>query len=617
MKNRIYCGVPAPARLVVPILFALASSAAQAQNALNALNETVVTATRSSLSMGELVADVSVIDRAEIERSGAVGLSDLLMRLPGVEMARNGGPGSNTSVYLRGAETRFTAVYVDGVRIDSQSTGGATWEGIPLTQIERVEVVRGPASAIYGSDAIGGVIQIFTRKGEGAFTPNVSVGAGTYDSGRLQAGFSGAQQGVDYSFSVARETSRGFNARPITGQNPDDDGYQQTSASARLGWQLSPDQRLEASALRSDVISRYDSGASNDNRALNLLQTTGLNWQARWSDSYSTKVGLTDSNSRYETVPTPYLTQTRLRGYLWQNEFRQGAQLITATIERREDQLDNASTTPRTTTRFQDGLALGYGWSGKHQTWQLHARQDDDSEFGSKTTGSIGYGYALTSQWRLTASAATAFRAPTLFQRFSIYGVASLQPEHSRNVEIGARHTDGSASWGVVVYRNLVDNLITFSSAGPCASSSGCYANTAQAEYLGMTVSGQQMLGDVRVRASFDLQDPHDRQTDKKLARRAQRYLNLGADTRLDRWGVGSDLRLTSERYDNAANTTVLPGYALLGLHAQTRLSQDWGLLVRVDNVTDSRYQLANTYATAGRSLFVTLKWEPSARRTP
>lgn len=597
---------------------ALVTSSIHAQG--GELGPTVVTATRTAQSLGDLVADISVIDRAEIERSGAVGLSDLLMRLPGVEMTRNSGPGNTTSVYLRGAETRFTAVYIDGVRIDSQSTGGATWEGIPLAQIERVEVLRGPASAIYGSDAIGGVIQIFTRRGEGAFTPDASIGGGTYRSGRVQAGFRGAQQGVDYSVSVARETSQGFNSRPVAGQNPDHDGYQQTSANTRLGWQLTPDQRLELSAISNDMISRYDSGASNDNRNLHRLQTAGLNWQARWSERYSTRVSVTDSDTRYETLPSPYLTQTRLRGYLWQNEVRQGPQLVTATVERREDELDNSGTTPATTRRSQNGVALGYGWNGTTHTWQLHARQDDDSEFGTKSTGSIGYGYALTPHWRLTASVATAFRAPTLFQRFSTqYGVASLLPEQSRNAEVGARHTQGSSTWGVVLYRNRVENLITYSNgnSGCTNSPNGCYGNTAEAEYIGMTISGQQMLDDVRVRASFDLQDPHDRQTGNKLPRRAQRYLNLGADTRVDRWTLGSDLRLTSQRYDNAANTTVLPGYALLGLHAQTPLSPDWRLLFRIDNATDARYQLVNTYATAGRALFVTLKWEPSARSTP
>jgi vitamin B12 transporter len=436
----------------------------------------------------------------------------------------------------------------------------------------------------------------------------------------VQAGFSGAQQALDYSVGVARETSRGFNARPVAGQNPDRDGYQQTSANARLGWQLNAAHRLEASALSGETDSRYDSGASNDYRNLHRLQTAGLNWLARWSEVYSTKLSVTDSDTRYETLPSPYLTQTRLRAYLWQNEFRQGPRLVTATVERREDELDNSGTTPATTARAQNGLALGYGWTGTSHTWQLYARQDDDSEFGTRNTGSIGYGYALTPQWRLTASAATAFRAPTLFQRFSSqYGVATLQPESSHNLEVGARRTQGSSTWGLVLYRNRVENLITWSTGNTgCANSpNGCYGNTAEAEYLGMTVSGQQMLGDLRARASFDLQDPHDRQTGNKLPRRAQRFLNLGADTRVNRWSVGGDLRLSGPRYDNAANTIVLPGYALLGLHAQTRLNADWSLLVRMDNATDARYQLVNTYATAGRSVFLSLKWEPSARSTP
>ncbi len=610
--------VPCKRQAAVALVAALVYSYPHAQT--GELGPTVVTATRTAQSLADLVADVSVIDRAEIERSGAIGLSDLLMRLPGVEMTRNGGPGNTTSVYLRGAETRFTAVFVDGVRIDSQSTGGATWEGIPLVQIERVEVLRGPASAIYGSDAIGGVVHIYTRKGEGAFTPNASIGVGSRHSGRVQAGFRGAQEALDYSVGVSRETSRGFNARPVAGQNPDLDGYQQTSAHARLGWQLNAAHRLEASALTGETDSRYDSGASSDYRNLHRLQTAGLNWLARWNETYSSKVSVTDSDTRYETLPSLYLTQTRLRGYLWQNEFRQGPRLLTATVERREDALDNSSTAPTTTARSQNGLALGYGWTGTSHTWQLYARQDDDSEFGTHNTGSIGYGYALTPRWRLTASAATAFRAPTLFQRFSSqYGVATLQPEYSRNIEVGARRSQGSSTWGVVLYRNRVENLITYSNGntGCVNSPNGCYGNTAEAEYLGMTVAGQQMLGDVRVRASFDLQDPHDRQTGNKLPRRAQRYLNLGADTRVERWSLGGDLRLSGPRYDNAANTIVLPGYALLGLHAQTRLSADWSLLVRMDNATDARYQLVNTYATAGRSVFLTLKWEPSARSTP
>ncbi|MDY0107493.1 MAG: TonB-dependent receptor plug domain-containing protein, partial [Giesbergeria sp.] len=188
---------------VLAALSFIAASVAQSQEAMvplllaqNArmpsLLDTVVTATRTEQPLADLVADVSIIDRETIEASGATGLADVLARLPGVEITRNGGVGNATSVYLRGAESRFTAVYIDGVRVDSQSTGGAQWEQIPLGQIERIEVLRGPAAAVYGSDAIGGVVQLFTRKGEGPARPYAGVGLGTHGLRKVEAGVSGA-----------------------------------------------------------------------------------------------------------------------------------------------------------------------------------------------------------------------------------------------------------------------------------------------------------------------------------------------------------------------------------------------------------------------------------------
>ena len=585
------------------------------------LAETVVTATRTARPIGELVSDVSVIDREEIDRSGAASVADVLGRLPGVEISRTGGPASATSVFIRGEETRYTAVFLDGVRIDSLSTGGANWEAIPLAQVDRIEVLRGPASAVYGSDAIGGVVQIFTRKGEGAFRPYSSVGVGTYASARMQSGFSGSQGQVDYSFNLSRDVSDGFETMttPVTGTV--DHGYQQTASSGRLGWQLTPDQRLEATTLTSDQSARYYNqyATTDDNRNLERISAYGLNWQSSWSDVYHTKVAVTDSNSHYETLPADqyYLTETRLRGYLWQNEWHMGRQLLTAALERREDVLENSSFTPSSKQRTQDGASLGYGYSGEVHTWQLQARQDQNSDFGSQSTGSLGYGYAPTKFWRLTASLGTAFRAPTMYQQYSSYGVPTLKPETATNAEIGAHVSNGSSNWGLVVYQNLVYNQITFASPGPCASTYGCYANTAQAHYFGATLSGQETVDDVRLHGSLDVQDPRDAQTGKLLARRAQSYLNLGADTRVGRWSVGGDARLSGDRYDDAANTVVLPGYSVYNFYAQTTLGRDWSMLFKLDNATNSGYVLASGYATAGRSLYAVLKWEPGARALP
>ncbi|NML84260.1 TonB-dependent receptor [Polaromonas sp.] len=572
------------------------------------LRETIVTATRSAQPVEDVVADVTIIDRALIERSGAVGLADVLKRVPGIEISRNGGPAATTSVFLRGAESRFTAVYIDGVRVDSQSTGGASWESIPLALIDRIEILRGPAGAVYGSDAMGGVIQLFTKRGEEGFAPFAGVGVGTYNTRKVDAGFSGASGGFDYALGLAYEKSDGFNARPIATQNPDRDGYRSQSANLRLGFQVNQAHRLEATALSSDSNSGYDNGLGEDDRSLHKLQAIGLNWQAKWTDIWSTRLSVTDSRDRYETSPSPYLTLTNLRGYTLQNEFRVGSHLLTAALERKVDQLRNA---PIDKGRSQDAVALGYSFASKSHSVQLNLRHDKDSEFGGKTTGSAAYAYAFTPEWRASASAGTAFRVPTLYQRFSEYGVSTLVPESSRNVELGLRWSRSDSSVGLVAYRSKVDNLISFAGAGTCVSPYGCYANTARAEYSGATLSASQMVGNVNLGASLDLQNPRDLSTGKQLARRARQHGTLTADTRAGAWQLGAEAQFSGQRFDDAANTRPLGGYSLLNLSASTPLAKDWTLLARVDNLADKRYELARTYATAGRSFYVGVKWAP------
>ena len=604
---------------------------AHAQEA-STLRETVVTANRTPQALSELVGDVSVVDSETIERSGATGVADLLSRLPGIEISRSGGVGNTTSLFIRGAETRFTAVYLDGVRIDSQSTGGAGWEGIPLSQIDRIEVLRGPAAAVYGSDAVGGVIQLFTRRGEEGVSPYAGIGFGSKGLRRIEGGVSGKSGLFDYSFGVAHEESKGYNVQPVSKRNvtkdgftsPDRDGYNSTSGNAKLGFQITPDQRIEATLLSSDIKAGYDATVSYRTKlpflfandiSSNKLQTAGLSWSAKWNDVYSTRVQVTDSQQVYKTQPSFYRTETRLRGYLFQNEFRFGPHLVTATLERREDALENAPTTTSkllARDRSQDAISLGYGFVQGPHSLQLHVRHDKDSEFGGKTTGSAAYGYAITPSLRFTASAGTAFRVPTLYQRFSEYGLATLKPESSRNLELGLQYTEGATQLGVVAYANRVQNLIVFDgSAKGCASSFGCYSSTARARYQGVTLSGSHRIGDVTLRGSLDFQDPRDLATHNLLARRAQRHATLGADWRIAGWTLGAEVQTSSRRYDDAANSVKLGGYTVLNLSATTQLTRDINLVARVDNVGNKDYQVARLYANAGRTAYVGLKWTP------
>lgn len=615
--NQVLLSVPlcAPVGLrlsVVSLALCALLPAARAQNVAQ-LQPVVVTATRSEQPLTDVVSDVSVIGREAIERSGASTVADVLSRMSGVQLTRNGGAAAVTSLYMRGAETRHTLLMIDGVRVDSQSTGGPAWHTVPLEQVDRIEVLRGPAAAIYGSDAMGGVVQIFTRQGSGPTQPSVAVGLGSHGTRKVDASIIGAQGAVDYALALGHERSTGFNAQPSA--NPDKDGYRRTAGSARLGVQLNRDHKLEATWLGSQGNAQFDGFASTqDDHSLQDLSTLGMSWVARWSDTYRTRVAMTEGRDRYETTPSPYLAETHLRTWLLHNEWKLGSHTLAAALERREDKLANASTNPVYTQRHQDAVALGYGLKQGVHTLQLNVRRDNDSEFGGHSTGSAAYALALAPQWRLTVSAGTAFRAPTLFQRFSIYGVPTLKPESARNLELGAKYAAGVNFASVVAYRNRVTDLINYvSGPGTCVNGvgafAGCYGNTGRARYTGITLAGGTRLAKVGLTASLDLQNPIDEVTGKLLARRAKRVAKLGAETSVQGWQLAADWVLLGQRFDDADNTQSLAGYGLVNLAASKDLAPGWTVLARVDNLADHDYQTVTGYATAGRTLYVGLKW--------
>lgn len=575
----------------------------------------VITVTRLAQPRQSVVADVTVLDRDQIVQSGAVNLADLLQRQHGIELSRTGGPGTQTSLFVRGADNRFTAVFIDGVRVDSQATGGAPWDGISLAQVDRIEIVRGPAAAVYGSDAVAGVIQIFTRQATGSFTPYVGVGVGTLRSWNTEAGFTGTSGIVDYALGVAREGSRGFNIMPAS--NPDKDGYRQTSASARLGLEFNPDARIELSGSWNHTRARYDSdpafdppAVGRDDYGLNRLSTLGGTWTQRWGPHYTTRLVVGESNYRYESVtpPTVYRAKTRVRNYLVQNEWKAGGHTWSANLERREDHL---VTTPVDRGRYQNAIALGYGYSDGTHTVQINLRHDRDSEFGGQTNGSVAYGYAFAPNWRVTASAATAFRAPTLFQ--TNFGVGGLGPEESRNLEVGLHWGRERSGFDLVVYRSRIQNLIDWDMLTPCAVPfwGGCYVNTGRADLRGASVSARHGFGPVNLGVALDWQQPVNAATGKLLQRRARHQLRWTIDTRVAGWTLGGEWLVASHRWEDAANTIRLAGYGIVNLYAQTTVHKDWDLLLRLDNLTNRKWQLASGYEMQPRRLFVGLRWTP------
>ena len=608
-----------PGRSASPLARAFAAlslllpCAVAAQQESPTLGTVVVTANRTPQPLSTVLADISVVERDAIERSGALGVADLLARLPGIEFARSGGPGAATSVFIRGSETRHAAVYIDGVRVDSQSTGGAVWEQIPLEQIERIEVLRGPAAAVYGSDAVAGVVQLFTKRGEGAARPTASLTAGSHNTTQAQAGISGSAQALDYALSAAHGRSDGFNSRTTASANPDDDGWRRSSVQARAGLQFDPRHRIDASLLAGNLRSQYDGFTPGfDDWSHHTLRSGSVAWQGRWSDDATTRLQGGETRSTYETQPDFYRTETTLRNVTLQHDQRFGNHLLTTTLERRDDELLNPATAFAATLqgkRHQDAIGLGWrGDFGAHGV-QAHVRHDADSEFGGKSTGSLAWGWAFLPQWRATAAAATSFRVPTLYQRFSQYGNPALVPETGRNVELGLRWAAGRSEASLTAWHNKLTNLIAFGAPGPCLDAFGCYSNVGRARLQGVTLAGSTRLANVSLRGSLDWHDPRNLQTDRLLMRRARRLATFGADTAWAGWTFGAELQASGERFENATNTQRLGGYGALNLVAGTTLAPGWVLQARIDNVADKRYELARTYATGGRSAQVALRW--------
>jgi vitamin B12 transporter len=610
MKKKIWRDVR-----LCPSVLALACSAVGAQGTPATLNPVVVTATRSAVPLREVLADVTVIERDQIERHAGNALGDLLGSMPGFQMGRSGGPAGTTSLFVRGGDQRFTAVLIDGVRVDTQTTGGASWEAIPLGQIERIEILRGPASAVYGSDAMSGVVQIFTRKGEPGTRFDLGMGGGSFGTFKSDAGVSGQWGPFDYALSGLAERSKGFNAK--TNGNPDLDGYESRGGTGRLGWNVVEGHRIEVSALRSHVESQYDGNLNVDDRSTRDLDTVRAQWSAQWSKVWTSTVSAGQSKDRYETQPLfPYLTETQVRTATWQNDIRLGNHTVNATLERREDELQNNGLDGASTRdRDQDAVALGYGWRSGIWAVQANARHDRNDDFGSVNTGTLAVGVDVAQGWRVQSSVGNGFRAPTLYQQYAAeFGNAALKPERSlSNIDLALRHQAGRFDSSLTVYRNRITDLIVFAAADPalCSYSFGCYDNVDGTSVLkGATLTSAWNGDDVRVSGSVDFLSARN-PAGRDLARRSRRHGSLKVEKDLGDTTVGGELLSYSKRYDRDTSPVVLGGYTIVNVDLTHKLNAEWRLVARVDNFFDKAYQTAATYNTGPMTVFVGARWSP------
>ena len=592
------------------------------------IDTVVVTAARTPQRAPDVIAQTTVIHAEEIARSGAGSVADILQRQPGIEIARNGSAGASTSVYLRGSNSNQVVVLLDGVRIGSATTGAASWNAIPLDAIERIEVVYGPLSALYGADAIGGVIQIFTRKGEagvvGLTAAGASAGAGsdsTRQAGAHIAGVGTGRHALSYALGAGHEESDGFSATMpgAFGHNPDDDGYRRTSVNGRIAVALAPGHEAGAQFLHSRLRAQYDSGAGSfDTYNRQDLDTASVFLNSQLLQNWRSTLQLARADDKLGSFTSAAASgasqiDTRQDELTWQNTVSLGTDTLQLLYGQREEEVVSSSSAALGRTRTTHSWAAAYALRRAGHLLDISARRDRAS-YGAKTTGAAGYGYNFGNGLRATASVGTSFRAPTFNELYYPgYGVPTNKPEQGRNTELGLRYDSARVQLDATWFRNRLTDMIV--SANPCpvrrdGRSGSCAYNVASATLEGVTLAGAARLGQLRLRASIDWQDPHDNGTGKRLARRAARHASFGADYAAGRLQTGAEWLLSGERYDDAANRRRLGGYGLLNLHASWRLDGGFSLLARVNNAADKRYELARFYGTGGRSWFAGLRYE-------
>ncbi|HEY2257484.1 MAG TPA: TonB-dependent receptor, partial [Variovorax sp.] len=529
-----------------------------------------MTATRVATPIQDVVSDTVVIDRAQIEQQASRTLPEILARLAGVQISANGGLGQSSSVFIRGADANGVILMIDGVRYGSATLGTPVWDNIPVEMIDRIEVVKGPASALYGSDGVGGVVQIFTRKANAddpVFSPRVTTTLGSDSYRQLGAGFSGASGAATYSLDLTRTTVNSFSATNPNAQfgvfNPDRDPFDQTAVNASFGYQLNSAWKLSAGLLNSEGLVHYDDGPQFDTRATVRTEVGYLGATGQITSDWTTQLRYSHSEDYFRNiVAQPYnlpgLFETSENQYLWQNDIATRIGTVVAGLELREQDV-KSDTQYTVTQRDIDSAFLGLNGSSGAQSWQLNTRHDSNSQFGDDNTWFAGYAYRLTPNWRVNVSQGTSFTAPSFNQLYYPgFGNPLLRPQNGKNTDAGVTWSQDGQSVKLVAYNNKIDNFITNTTLPQ---------NLPYARITGETLSYDGQFAKLGLHASYDWLDPRNEATGQLLPRRSRDQATLSADYTQGPWRYGGSALYVGRRFDDPANTLVLDPYTTIDLH--------------------------------------------------
>lgn len=586
---------------VVALLPAFAPSA-HAQLLAAGMERVIVTATRTAQPLDQTLAQATILTRDDIDRAGFASLAELLQREAGLEMRATGGPGQPASIFLRGSNRTHTLVLVDGLRVNSSTDGGTALEHLPLAIIERIEIVKGPMSGLYGSDAIGGVVQIFTRQSD---KPRLSLNAGFGSDSRaaLGAGFSVQEGRTALTMNVGFDDVRAPSATNLRAfaYNPDRDPYRNTNALVKLSHTLWQGEVVSFSAWQSRGKTDFDSGpspASNKQTlsgySISSENNLGRHWKSRLQIGQTRDKRTDDSNF-------PGTFNTEQTQAVWFNEFKTDLGFMSAGAEWRGEKI-SGTTAYDASKRDTFSVFAGYLERLGASQVEFAARHDNEDQFGSRSTGSARVGYALSPGMTGYAIIGRAFSAPS-FNDLYYPGAnnPALKPERSASVEAGLRTRVGDTRVNIAHFQNRIDDLILFTSKPE---------NLRRAEIKGWELNTETSFAGLAIKSALTVQKPEDRDSGKLLRSRARQFGNVSVNQTIGKWDWSANVFGSSARFDSADEALAkrMGGYALLAANVRYRWNKVWSVDVSAQNLTNRRYELAQGYEPQRRAVFVNVR---------
>jgi len=627
--------------VLIGLVMALCSSAA-AEEQVARLDEMVVTATRDEVPVEQVGSSITVITAKQIEQQQKQTVADALRMVPGLDVVRSGGSGQSSSIFMRGADSRHTLVLIDGVELNDPSTTGGEYNFGFLTtdNIERIEVLRGPQSTLYGSQAMGGVINIITKRGSGRLTGFASAEGGSFYTAKESGGISGSTDLFNYSLTLSRLDSSGISAAASRQGNSEEDGYQNSSVAGRLG--ITPTQNsdidlsLRYTKSRNGADNGGGAGADDPNRVMRTdeLQFRAQGTLALFNDLWEQKLGVSlndltrsDDNDRDAAHPLDF-QRSEYHGqtvkFDWQHILR--LHKTNTLIVGAETKEENAKSTyysegvwgPYTNTwdeqfarttgvYLQDQLNLWDSWFST-----AGVRVDDHSQFGTEATYRFTTAYLIKqTDTKLKGSYGTGFKAPSLFQLFDpANGNADLKPEKSTGWDVGVEQAllNRQIHLGATYFRNDFEQLIDWELVDPIWFT-GTYKNIAKASSEGVELTASyQPFDSLLMRAGYTYTKTRDKETGEELLRRPKHKLTgdinyrfLGAgNLNLGLVYVGSRDDLTFDPITYAQQTVTLKDYLVVNLAASYDVTKNLQLFGRIDNLLDRHYEEVLGYGTPG-----------------